>query len=176
MREYEECDYDAEIKGVENQIQSNQDYYETLSQQIGELSQDKELYDEDEWNSIYDEKSSAQSDATNRIYELQGQLNDLHRERDEQVDTAYGDAIEEQFEDENQETLDNGDILEESYQEEIELESDISVDELDGTDESDTEDLESDSDFDAEDIMEDSDDDITFDAEELSNAPNDSYE
>lgn len=62
MREYAERDYDVEISGIENQIRSNQDYYENLGQQIGELSRDKELYDEGEWNSLYDEKAGAPSD------------------------------------------------------------------------------------------------------------------
>lgn len=153
MREYAERDYGAEISGIENQIQSNQDYYENLGRQIGELSRDKDLYDEGEWNSLYDEKASAQSDAVNKINELRGQLNDLEAERDGQYNDSQDGATDMPSDEEIPETLDDGDCPDEA-KEENEQETDNDVNELDDGIDSDTESNESsefDSSFDSED-------------------------
>lgn len=157
MREYAERDYDAEISGIENQIRSNQDYYEKLGQQIGELSRDKELYDEGEWNSLYDEKAGAQSDAVNKIYELRGQLNDLQAERDGQSTVSQDDAADAPSDEEIPETLDDGDYLDDEYLEENEQETDNDVNALDDGVDNDTESNES-SEFDSSfDSLDDSD-------------------
>lgn len=151
MREYAERDYDAEISGIENQIRSNQDYYENLGQQIGELSRDKELYDEGEWNSLYDEKAGAQSDAVNKINELRGQLNDLQAERDGQSTDYQDDAADAPSDEEIPETLDDESL------EENEQKTDNDVNELDDGVDNDTESNES-SEFDSSfDSLDDSD-------------------
>lgn len=140
MREYAERDYGAEIGGIENQIQSNQDYYENLGRQIGELSRDKDLH-------------CAQSDAVNKINELRGQLNDLEAERDGQYNDSQDGATDMPSDEEIPETLDDGDCPDEA-KEENEQETDNDVNELDDGIDSDTESNESsefDSSFDSED-------------------------
>lgn len=59
----------------ENQQASAREYYDKLGGQIADIQQNKNLYSEEEYNSYFDEKAKAQADTSNRINELQGEIN-----------------------------------------------------------------------------------------------------